>query len=167
MIHLIRHARPTITGVLLGQLDAPLDSQQELSPSALTVASIVSSPLRRALETAELLFPDRKIRVIPELAEISLGAWDGKSWSEIEAAWPDLAEAKRRDWTNAVPPGGEGWQDFESRVAAAWRCIRSLPSPCAVVAHAGVNAVLAKLIIGNDPFQFHQEYGEVTSIEIL
>ncbi len=164
LIHLIRHAEPTLTGVMLGRLDPPLASDDH-RPIALDAASVFCSPLTRARRTAELYFPGREILCLPGLAEISLGEWDGLAWSQIEAGWPQLAREKLRDWFNVTPPGGERWSDFEARVAGAWQRIRESRLPCAIVAHSGVNSVLARLAAGREISG--QQYGEVLTLEIL
>ncbi|MDX1980720.1 MAG: histidine phosphatase family protein [Bryobacteraceae bacterium] len=152
MIHLIRHARPPV-------------ARQRIAPSPIAPASIFCSPLERAVDTANLLFPGHKIRILPELAEIGMGEWEGKTWEEIEARWPGLAKAKLDDWTAAPAPGGEAWSDFEARVRTAWRILIAAPSPVAVVAHAGVNSVLRQFATGQDPTTFSQDYCEVISLE--
>ena len=155
VIHLIRHLKPAPGGVVPGQLDPPL-----------TVSSVFSSPLERARRTAELYFPEHDVLYLPELAEVGMGEWAGQSWEEIEGTWPDLAREKLRDWFAVTPPGGEEWSGFEARVSGAWERICAAQSPCAVVAHAGVNFVLAKLATGRELVQ-QQQYGEVITLEIL
>ncbi len=165
MIYLIRHARPTLAGVLLGSTDSPLASGIHIPASVLKVDIVISSPLSRALKTAELMFPNQPITIIPELAERCLGHWETKRWAEVEEEWPELAAKAIADWFGTTPPGGEPWHTFKTRVTNAWR---SLPktSPTAVVAHVGVNAVLWHLATGGDLTQFHQEYEEVISIDL-
>jgi len=163
-MYLIRHGRPARTGVLLGSTDTPL-AGEPISPSNLEVNFVFSSPLQRARRTAELLFPDRDIAVLPELAERGLGDWEGKRWEEIEAAWPDAAARASADWFGEKPPGGESWEEFTARVNRAWIRIRA-SSVCAVVAHAGVNAVLRHFATGADFVSFRQDYCEVISIAI-
>lgn len=153
VVHLIRHAAP--------------HALEDVQTSLLHAQSIVSSPLRRALRTAELLFPDREITVVNELAEIAMGEWEGKPWEHIEAAWPELARRKMEDWTAITPPGGEPWPTFTARVTAGWMRVSTLPGPVAVVAHAGVNSVLAHLIAGTNPLEFSQSYEEVITFEAV
>jgi broad specificity phosphatase PhoE len=150
VVHLIRHLKPGAAQ----RLDPPLE-----------VAAVFSSPLDRARRTAEMFFPNRDVQYLPELAEIGMGEWEGLSWDEIEAHSPELAREKLRDWFAFTPPGGENWRDFETRVAAAWRQIRATAhSPCAVVAHAAVNFVLAQLAADRELTQ-PQGYGEVITLE--
>src|SRR5687768_8075827 len=132
VIHLIRHAAPSVRGVFLGSNDVPLASES-LSPSTLNPASIFSSPLKRARRTAELLFPSRKITIVPELAECNFGDWEGKSWEEIQSRWPELASRKVDDWRGCMPPNDEPWPDFFGRVWNAWDRIRCSPAPIAIV----------------------------------
>src|SRR5689334_2650946 len=40
---------------------------------------VLASPLKRAQETARLLFPARDIALDPRLMEMDFGAWEGKS----------------------------------------------------------------------------------------
>ena len=169
-LYLVRHAEPENTGVLLGQADVCLSSGGKVQASAalseLRGEIIYSSPLRRALETAAripLLVP---LEILPELAEISYGKWDGKPWSEIETKDRDLARRKLGDWYAVTPPGGEEWSTFSKRVARALETIRCGPFPAIVVAHACVNAEIARQLAGTDPARFSQNYCQVLEYEV-
>lgn len=160
MVHLIRHGRTTSTGVFVGSTDVELVSQK-LDVSDLRVSRILTSPLRRARRTAELLFPGRELELVPEWAERDLGSWELKSWEEIVAECP----AAETDWFGVRPPKGEYWGDFANRVAAGW--LRARPGDgCAIVAHAGVNAVLRKMLVGGEWIGMKQDYLEVISLAV-
>lgn len=166
-LYLIRHAEPEITGVLLGQLDPPLSPAGRKQAAALAgihVEAGWTSPLLRARQTAALL-STRSLREIPDLREIDHGQWTGKTWTEIETAWPDLAARKSSDWLGITAPGGETWAGFLQRVGTAWATIRQGAAPAAVIGHQGVNAALMFLITGCNPLEFRQEYGEVIQVE--
>ena len=165
LIHLIRHARPTRTGIFLGRLDLPL-APHPVTPSLLNPTIIYSSPLRRALDTARLLFPLREIVVVPDLAECDFGDWEGLSWDQIQHQWPETASRKASDWRSVAPPNGEAWSDFELRIRRALDQVRKGLFPAAVVAHVGVNSALAANIAGIDPFLFQQDYCEVLNLEL-
>jgi broad specificity phosphatase PhoE len=159
---LVRHGEPELTGVLLGRLDPPLseagarDAHQSLA--GLQVSIVYSSPLRRALETAQMIDCGAPIQVLEELAEIGLGEWDGLRWRDVERRDPELARRKLENWFTVSPPGGEPWPAFERRVARALDRIRQGPFPAAVVAHIAVNAQIACFVAGLDPASFKQEY---------
>jgi broad specificity phosphatase PhoE len=70
------------------------------------------------------------------------------------------------DWYCEAAPGGEDWIAFTERVQRAWASIQSVPAPVAVVAHAGVNAVVAHLIGGQSPNAFRQHYCETLTYEL-
>jgi broad specificity phosphatase PhoE len=132
----------------------------------LRAAVFYSSPLRRAVESAEILANGAPIVVLDELAEISFGAWDGLPWQRIERQWPEIAAAKLADWTGVTPPGGESWQAFAARVAGAFDTVRAGPFPAAVVGHQAVNSLLASRIAGTSIGGFSQDHGDVYEYEI-
>jgi alpha-ribazole phosphatase len=164
IVHLIRHAEPEVRGVLLGRTDVSLRAAA-IPAAEFPAATVFASPLRRARRTAELLFPNQPIIVLEDLAERNLGDWEGRSWDEVERGWPDLARSAAVDWFATSAPGGEPWDCFVERVVSAWRVVREATAPIAVVAHAGVNAVLSQRIAGSDPAGFQQAYLEVLTLE--
>jgi alpha-ribazole phosphatase len=84
---------------------------------------LVTSPLRRAAETAALLAAAWRIPAAepePRLAEMRFGEWDGRRWDEIHAADGARLAAWGERWWQAPTPGGEGFADLERRVGAWW-----------------------------------------------
>lgn len=169
-LYLIRHACPAIEGVLLGQSDPPLSDRgrqdARLAFQGFEVEHVYSSPLRRARETAEFLQSPAEVTVLAELAEISLGAWDGKCWEEVQRADPALANRKSEDWFGVTPPDGESWSAFTERVLSALDHVRRSSMPAAIVAHWAVNSVIAASLLGSPPTQFQQAYCEVLEFDI-
>lgn len=165
-LFVVRHGEPAVTGVLLGQSNPRLsrDGRFAAGMLKLPVRVIYSSPLRRALETAERM--GHRIHVLQDLVEIGYGEWDGKRWEDIEREYPDAARQKELDWAGATPPGGEPWSEFTARVDRALEVIRRGIFPAAVVAHAAVNAQIASRLTGADPFSFQQEYCGVLEYEL-
>jgi probable phosphoglycerate mutase len=132
----------------------------------LEVKRVYSSPLRRARETAAFLRSPAEVIVVNELAEISLGVWDGKSWEEVQRADPALANRKSEDWFGVTPPDGESWSAFTKRVLSALDHVRRGPMPAAIVAHSAVNSVIAASLQSSSPIQFQQAYCEVIEFEL-
>ena len=167
VLYLIRHAKPEGAGTFLGQADPPLVpgalDAHSYSLSMLPVRVAYVSPLRRAMETAGCLRCPNMV-ILPELREIGFGQWTGKSWSEIQEHWPELAKRKLMGWQEVTPPEGETWVDFTARVQQAWDRIRRGPSPAAVVAHHAANAVLANLAAGFPLLEFTQAYSEIKEV---
>ncbi len=162
-LYVVRHGEPALTGVLLGRTDPPLTEAGRAACAALDVPADVfyTSPLRRTRESADAVARGRPIVVEPDLIEIALGTWDGRPWTEIEAAEPELAAAKLANWKNVIPPGGETWAEFTGRVDRALARILAGPFPAAVVGHVAVNAWLAHRLGGSDPLAFIQPYAGV------
>jgi broad specificity phosphatase PhoE len=165
-ILLIRHQEPELRGRFIGRTDPPLTPEGREAAATLRniqVAALYCSPLRRARETAAFI-PVEPI-VLPELAEICFGEWEGLSWQEIQERWPGVACRKVEDWLGVTAPGGECWTDFCARIDRALERILAGPRPAAVVAHMVVNAALAERLLGQDPKQFRQQYGEILTCD--
>lgn len=154
-----------MSGVLLGSTDVDL-RDQPIRAAEFHVATVFTSPLRRAARTAEYLFPNHRAIVLDGLAERGLGVWEGLTWQEVESSWPELASRALVDWFGTTPPSGERWSHVVDRVAAVLRVIRKAAMPVAVVAHAGVNALLAEMIAGRKPVELRQAYLEVLTFEL-
>jgi ribonuclease H / adenosylcobalamin/alpha-ribazole phosphatase len=81
---------------------------------------LVSSPMRRTLETAEVVASSlgMEIEIEPGFRESAFGQWDGLTLAEVEQRWPRELAA----WMGSVtarPPGGEAVADVQRRVEAA------------------------------------------------
>ena len=81
---------------------------------------IVTSPLQRAQRTAEAVAAatGAPLQVEDGLAETDFGKWEGLTFAEAAARWPDEVSAWLGD-PNAAPPGGESFAAVGRRVAAA------------------------------------------------
>jgi broad specificity phosphatase PhoE len=153
---------------MLGRTDPPLSDfgRQQMRELHLPVRLVFTSPLQRALESATLMARGAEVVVLPELAEIALGTWDGKSWEQIEASDPELARRKLENWTAVTPPDGEPWWVFSERVGRAMDAVRTRGESAAVVAHIAVNASIAALLTGADPLHFRQDYGQIYEYDV-
>lgn len=158
----------------LGQGDVPLSPQgaaqaQELGARLghIPFTAVFSSPLQRALHTAQLVsgLPETAIRRVEAFREIDLGAWEGLSVAEVQARYPGTYEARGADLAHFRPPGGESFADLDRRAwPALLDIVRHSTGPILIVAHAGVNRVLLARIAAlplADIFTISQEYGEL------
>lgn len=108
---------------------------------------IVSSPMRRALETAlaTAVRFGAEVAVVDGLREVALGTWEGRPWRDLLAQDPSFA-AWRNDPEGQRPPGGESASEVEARVRAALTAsARSLPDGVALVAFSHQDAIGAML----------------------
>jgi broad specificity phosphatase PhoE len=143
---------------------------------------VISSPLFRAQETAQILAGGRPIETDPRLKEMDYGAWEGLTYAEID----ERDGAARREWVLAPDrlscPGGEAGNDVALRVRsfledllaehkgwharASFRAATSTggPSvhpgerPVLVVAHSSTNRILMCLALGTDVRDYRKRF---------
>lgn len=90
-----------------------------LAPLADSVDALVTSPVRRTVETAAILAESlgRQAHEEPALAEMEFGTWDGLSFAEVQERHPEELTA----WLGSLdhaPGGGESFRAVELRVLA-------------------------------------------------
>lgn len=104
------------------------------------VEIIFSSPLKRCLETAALIYPDQKPVVIQNLSECDFGEFENKSAAELSS---NPAYQKWVDSGGTLPfPKGESREEFIKRsvdgfLEAAAICREKNISRAALVVHGG------------------------------
>jgi len=143
---LLRHADTawSVEGRIQGAMDLPLLPAQSPSiPHELKSLRVVTSPLRRCVETAALLGAPQAERE-PRIAEMRWGEWQGR---RLEALRGELGEAMReneaRGWDFRAP-GGESPREVLARVRPWLAEVAARAVPTLAVTHRGViRAVLA------------------------
>ncbi|WP_282096717.1 histidine phosphatase family protein [Epibacterium ulvae] len=122
---LIRHG-PTHAKSMVGWSDLPADLSdtamlKRISAALPKDALVISSDLTRASATADALQGTRtRLRHDNRLREIHFGAWELRTWAEIDAESPDHIRAFWETPGNIAPPDGESWNDLRKRVDAAF-----------------------------------------------
>lgn len=117
-------------------------------------ARIVSSPLRRALETAQLIAGGAEVATDRGLMEIGQGDWEGRTHAEL--AREDAARYSAwRTRANTLPPGAEPLEEARARaMKAASSAIADADQgkawPLCLVAHGGVIRLLATELLSID-----------------
>ena len=124
MIAFVRHGEtePNRSGVLLGRADPSLTAtgreQARSVATALGKSSapivVVSSPLRRAVETAEIIAAtwEMDVEIDERLIEIDYGDWDERGFGDI----PVETLRRWRADPSFTPPGGESLASLQARV---------------------------------------------------
>jgi probable phosphoglycerate mutase len=84
------------------------------------VDAVVSSPLRRARQTADVVAAELglPVREVESLRECAFGEWEGLTFAEVQEQWPDELTAWLAD-TSVAPPGGESFDAVAARVRRA------------------------------------------------
>lgn len=127
---------------------------------AMPLAShIWHSDLLRAQQTAQALHeyvPYMSMYAKCALREIDFGAWDGRTFAQVDADKPGTVAAWFRDPMSMTPPQGESLQAVYDRVRAALLQIIACTPPQQVVvlvAHFGSLAMAAGCLLGLSPAQ--------------
>lgn len=148
MIYLARHGETDDNArrIVQGWIDTPLNERGReqarelaLRARAVRAVTVVTSHLRRAAETAEIVAGVLKtdVHVDRRLAESRRGSWEGRTLDEIERSEPAAWAAWKRGGAEFRFPGGESLGEHQERVLAALDDVRRKPSPALVVAHGG------------------------------
>jgi broad specificity phosphatase PhoE len=152
---LIRHGESVLGRAkrYAGHRDTPLTcrgrsqaSRLRARVSAFRPDVVVSSDLRRCLETAELLAPDARILASERLRELDFGEWDGLSARTCRRRDRSRFDRWMLDPWSTRPPGGESLRQLWTRVRAYVATLaRRFPGrTLAIVTHAGpIRALLA------------------------
>lgn len=154
---------------LQGRTDRPLteESRETLHGLALPApwsnARILSSPLSRAVDTAEILAPDAEVQIDERLTEASWGAWEGRTGQDL---LDDPASGYRNvaEWGwESTPPGGESPTMIRNRIAPVLAEIATDEQPAVLVCHRGVMRVVLALAWGwnfdrDEPFRIRRSY---------
>ncbi len=154
---LIRHG-PTAWnegGRIQGRADIALSAKGRAEvggwrlPAAFAGARWLTSPLRRASETAALL-TDRRVVVEPRLIEMDWGLWEGRRGAELRARAPAELAAGEALGLDFRPPGGESPREVGARVQALVAELAADPAPVVAVCHKGVIRAALALATGWD-----------------
>lgn len=142
--------------------------------STIALEAVYSSDLGRSRYCARLIAEGHGLPVVVEeaLREINFGDWEGRTWVELQEAYPQDWQRRLEDLTNYQVPGGESLQDAADRVRPAIRRILEQHPGGAVtlVAHGGVNRIVLLDAIGADleqAFAIEQDYGCLNIIDYL
>ncbi len=154
-LYLMRHGETewNAAGRMQGHMDSPLTAlgQRQAARQAEIMAQAfagdpgiarVASPLGRAMQTAGIVFGDQPFDTDPRFREISVGAFEGCTRAEIEAAHPQLFGGSWLGWYDRAP-GGEGLRGLRARVTGA---LSELTGPTAIVCH-GITLRMARLVV--------------------
>ncbi len=181
-IHLIRHGKTqaNVKKLYVGVTDYPLTDEGRAEVAKLTeeysypyIEALFSSPMTRAMQTAEIIYPDMDIIAVPELREYDFGEFENKGMAELSAdprfdSW--IKSGMRED-----PPGGEVGSEFVARCTNGFRSVVNYLlmnglTCAAIVSHGGVMLNLCNIFmpfsVGEDSNRFIVENGRGYTLNI-
>lgn len=175
---LVRHGETDINkaGLALGRADVELNETGRWQAQRVAgtlryapIAAVYSSPLRRALATAEAIAGEHHlpVTVVEGLIEMDIGGLDGLAYPEVRQRYPDFMEAwLGRELAMAAMPGGETLKAVQERAWATLLGIRDRhPEGTAVaVTHNFVILCLLCRVLGMDLADFRRLRHSVSGI---
>ncbi len=174
---LVRHGETNwnLAGRFQGHADPGLNANGELQAVAVAAllageegAAIFTSDLARAVETGRHIGAVHGIplQMEPLLREINFGAWEGLTFREIQAQYPEVLQEWLKDPFSLRAPGGETAGELGQRVIMAWNRIlheANTGQTVVIVAHAGPLRMLLCHLTGiylSRQWEFHIGHGE-------
>ena len=150
--------------VFRGRIDIALDEtgvkQAELLAEYLSgreIDAIYSSPLKRALKTAEAIARHHNIEVevVPGLIDFNFGKWQGLPHEEVKEKYKELYAEWTQNPHQVKMPDGESLNDVRKRaVGVVDEVIARHKDTAVLVAHRVVNKVLICALLGLDNSHF-------------
>ena len=131
---------------------------------------VISSPMKRCIQTAKIIYPDKKIVVSENLKECDFGNFEGKNYLELSG------DANYQNWIDSggtmAFPNGENPSDFKKRCIAEFDKTVSEYAENTVLAfvvHGGtIMSVLEKYAYpkgGYYDFQVQNAHGYITEFD--
>jgi|ERR1051326_1640425 alpha-ribazole phosphatase len=180
VLWLLRHPEPETTarGRCYGSLDIALSPDGVRHAHAIAaalaaepLAAIYTSPRQRCEQAAQILASTHRcgVEIIDALRELDFGEFEGRTYDEIAASYPDLYRQWMEHPTDTRFPGGESFHEMYARVTAATVDLRSRHSgeSIAIVTHGGVIRILLAEALGieaSNIFRIAQRYGALNRI---
>lgn len=156
-IHFIRNGmtRENAEGRYIGRTDVPLSAEGEEEILRLArefdypaVQAVFSSPLKRCLGTAGLIYPEQTPIVLNDLIEYNFGSFEGKTPEQLASS--PVFPAWLAGEPDAAPPFGESRDAFSARIQQCFLMLvngllKTGTDTAAVVTHGGIIAALLEV----------------------
>lgn len=166
---LFRHGKTVLNEkkVYCGSSDPPLSAQgiEDTTHTAKLLElyapdCVYSSEKQRALQTAQIVMPNRPVTRVPALCELDFGDFEGLNADEISRRMPDEWQAYLNDPYGYCFPNGECVPGFLKRSSEAVMQIakRHQGQRILIVTHKGViTAALSYYLHGDFKAAFHYD----------
>jgi ribonuclease H / adenosylcobalamin/alpha-ribazole phosphatase len=115
---------------------------------------LISSPLNRAVETAEILARGRPVETDDRLMELDYGAWEGVTVDEVASRFPDQQASYVDDPSTFVFPDGESGGLVADRVRSfiddllGWWEREGGERIVLAVGHSSLNRIMLAVLLG-------------------
>ena len=118
------------------------------------IDAVYSSDLLRAWQTANAIAHATESPLVANqgLRERGFGSFEGKTYAELEAQWPEESLRWRKREPDWAPPGGESLLAMRERIASTVDALAAqhIGGQIVLVAHGGVMDMLYRLATGQE-----------------
>jgi broad specificity phosphatase PhoE len=157
LLAVLRHAETgwSSEGRIQGQVDVPLSDEGRAALRSRTFPEhcgdmrVVTSPLKRCVETAALLGA-RGAAVEPRIVEMYWGQWQGRRLAELRAELGEAMRVNESRGLDFIPQGGESPRQVLARVRPWLAELAAQGRPTCAVTHRGVIRVIVAAAFGWD-----------------
>ncbi len=174
-IYFIRHGQTkyNVEGRFVGSTDLPLtengrkniyDLWHERSKH-IDKEVIYSSPMKRCIETAHIIFPDEHLEIIKNMREMNFGVFEGKTHDELM----DMQAYRNFRATSGKEkiPHGESGIEFGMRVLKGFfemigHMNKNNYETAALICHGGVIMAIFSMLCeeSDDIYYYHRDNGQ-------
>lgn len=161
MIALIRHGMTEGNRQrrYIGTTDESLCDTECLNRDYPEVDLVISSPMKRCLETADFIYPGVQRIIVDDLRECDFGVFENKNYEDLKN------NAAYRRWLESMGkrpfPGGESHTGFKRRsLGGFWKTVNENPgSNLAFVVHGGTIMAIMESIFDDGFFDYQVKNG--------
>ena len=120
------------------------------------VQQVIVSPMKRCIQTAELIYPEVQIQQESLLKECDFGIFEGKNYDELKN------DSDYQKWIDSMGtmaiPQGESHEQFKTRCCNEFESIvKAFQGTAALIVHGGsIMAVLEKYAVPRSGFYSYQ-----------
>ncbi len=126
------------------------------------VKKVYVSPMKRCIQTAQMIYPEKEIIVINGFRECNFGTFEGKNYKELSG---DKEYQRWIDSNAQLPfPEGEDNRQFKKRCMESFISVikqlscrkeKDAGISCACIVHGGTIMSILSLLYGGDYYDYH------------
>lgn len=175
MIHWIRHGQTASNKEhrYLGLTDERLSVEGKMclcQNAYPEVELLFSGAMKRCTETANIIYPNQEVYVIPSWTEMDFGRFEGKNYQDLNGdpdyqAWIDsggtlpFPEGECR--TDFIKRSCEGFEQLKEYVQRYAKEHKRYPKNIGCVVNGGTIMAVLSSVLGGDYFDYQVKNGEV------
>lgn len=148
----------------IGKTDEPLADTKALNLKYPDCEIIITSPMKRCIETARFIYPQKEITICSELCECDFGDFENKSYEELK---DNPAYKKWLESNGTLPfPNGEAHDVFKNRCTEGFcEVVSGRADSAAFIIHGGTIMAIMQLIFGGSFYDYQIRNGGMFTFE--